>query len=142
MLSKNRREQEYRLQNFVKRSKFKCFQKIEGFVIKISISGIATLVDKTKVIKDKPIPKNLKERRSFFGSTIIYFKLVPNLASLGGPLRQLLNKDSFFLWNEGLAKAFEKIKEEIVNLTENTHFDVKLTKKVNTDASHSDLDPH
>ena len=102
-------------------------------------SGITPLFDKSKAIKDLPIPKNLKELRSFFGSTNQYIKFVPNLASLGSPLCPLLNKKSIFQWNNDHTKAFEKIKEEIVNLTENTNFDVKRKTRVKTDASHNGL---
>ena len=124
----------------VKWSKCKFFQKeIEWLGFKISKSGIAPLFDKTKAIKDIPIPKNLKELGSFFGSTNQYIKFVPKLASLGSPLRPLLNKKSSFLWNEDHTKAFDKIKSEIVNLTENTHFDVKRPTRVKTDASHNGL---
>ena len=124
----------------VKWSKCKFFQKeIEWLGFKISKSGIAPLIDKTKAIKDIPIPKILKELRSFFGSTNQYIKFVPNLASLGSPLRPLLNKKSIFFWNEVHTKAFDKIKLEIVNLTENTHFDVKRSTRVKTDASHNGL---
>ena len=106
---------------------------------KISKSGIIPLFDKSKAIKDLPIPKNLKELRSFFGSINQYIKFVPTLASLGSPLRPLLNKKSIFLWNDDHTKAFEKIKQEIVNLTENTHFDVKRNTRVKTDASNNGL---
>ena len=40
--------------------------------------------------------KNMKELRSFVGSTKQYIKIVPNLASLGSPLPSLLNKKSIF----------------------------------------------
>ena len=46
---------------------------------------------------------------------------------------------SIFLWNEDHSKAFDKIKSEIVNLTENTHFDVKKPTRVKTDDSHNGL---
>ena len=122
----------------VKWSKSNFFQKeIKWLGFKISKSGIAPLIDKTKAIKDIPVPKNLKELRSVFGSTNQYIEFVPNLASLGSPLRPLLNKKSIFLWND--TKAFDKIKLEIVNLTENTHFDVKRSTRVKTDASHNGL---
>ena len=124
----------------VKWSKCKFVQnEIEWLGFKISKSGIAPLIDKTKAIKDIPIPKNLKELRSFFGSTNQYIKFVPNLASLGNPLRPFLNMKSIFLWNEVHTKAFDMIKLEIVNLTENTHFDVKRSTRVKTDASHNGL---
>ena len=124
----------------VKWPKCKFFQKeIEWLGFKISKSGIDPKIDKTKAIKDIPIPKNLKELRSFSGSTNQYIKFVPNLASLGSLLKSLLNKKSIFLWNEDHTKAFERIKLEIVSLTENTHFDVKLITRLKTDASHNGL---
>ena len=124
----------------VKWSKCKFFQKkIDWLGFKISKSEIAPLFDKTKAIKDIPIQKNLKELRSFFGSTNQYIKFVSNLASLGSPLRPFLNKKSIFLWNEDHTKAFNKTKSEIVNLTKNTHFDVKRPMRVKTDASHNGL---
>ena len=106
---------------------------------KISKTGITPLFDKSKAIKDLRVPKNLKELRSFFGSLISYIKFVLNLASLGSPLQPLLNKKSIFQWNDYHTKAFEKTKQEIVNLTENTHFDVKRNTRVKTDASHNGL---
>ena len=124
----------------VKWTKCKFFQKeIEWLGFKISKTGIVPLFDKSKAMKDLPIPKNLKELRSFFGSINQYIKLAPNLASLGSPLRPLLNKKSIFQWNDDHTKAFEKIKQETINLTENSHFDVKQNTRVKTDASHKRL---
>ena len=122
--------------------KCKFFQKeIEWLVFKISKTGIIPLFDKSKAIKDLAIPQNLEELRSFFGSINQYIKFVPNLASLGRPLRPLLNTKSIFQWNDDHTKAFEKIKQEILNLTENTHFDLKRNTRVKTDASHNGLKP-
>ena len=98
----------------VKWSKYKFFQKeIEWLGFKISKSGITPLFDKSKAIKDLPIPKNLKELRSFFGSTNQLIKFDPNLASLGSPLRPLFNKKSIFQWNNDHTKAFEKLKKKL-----------------------------
>ena len=81
----------------VKWIKCKLFQKkIEWLGFKISKTGIAPLFDKTKAIKDLPIPKNLNELRSFFGSLKQYIKFFPNLVALGSPLRPILNKKSIF----------------------------------------------
>ena len=50
-------------------SKCNFFQKeMEWLVFKISKTGIIPLFDKSKAIKNLPVPKNLKELRSFFGS--------------------------------------------------------------------------
>ena len=122
----------------VKWPKCKFFQKEKVWLgFKISKSGIALLIDKTKAIKDIPIPKNLKELRSFFGSTNQYIKFVPSLASLGSALGLLLNKKSIFSWNEDRTEAFEKKKLEIFNLTKNTYVDVKRNTRVKTNVSHN-----
>ena len=110
----------------VKWSKCKLFQEeIERLGFKNSNTGISPLFDKTIAKKDLPIPKNLNELRSFFGFINQYIKFLPNLASLGSPLRPLLNLKSIFYWNTDHTKAFAKIKQEIINLTENNHLDVK-----------------
>ena len=62
----------------------------------ISKTGIIPIFDKSKAIKDLPIPRNLEELRSFFGSMFQYLKFFPNLASLGSSLRPLLDKKSIF----------------------------------------------
>ena len=81
----------------------------------------------------------MKELRSLVGSIDKYIKFVPNLDSLGSPLRPLLNRKSIFHWNSDHTKAFEKIKQEVINLTENTLFDLKRNSRVKTDASHNGL---
>ena len=81
----------------VKWSKGKFVQKENDWLgFKISNTGISSLFDKTKAIKDLPIPKNLKELRSTFGSINRYINFIPNLVSIGSPLRPLLNKKSIF----------------------------------------------
>ena len=114
-------------------------KKIEFLGFKISKTGIIPLFDKSKAKKDLPIPKNLKELRSFLGSINQYIKFVPNLAFLGSPLRPLINKKSIFQWNDDNPNTVTKIKQEIVNHTENTHFDVKRNTRVKTDAFHNGL---
>ena len=67
----------------------------------------------------------MKELRLLFGSTNQYLKLVPTLASLRRPFRSLLFKKTSLNWNEDHTKAFERIKQKFVSLTENSLFDVK-----------------
>ena len=65
---------------------------------------------------------------------------MPNLVSLESPLRPVLIKKSFFHWSFDHTKAFEKIKQEFINLTEKTHFGVKRKTRIKTDASHNGLE--
>ena len=66
-------------------------------------------------------------------------KFVPNLSTLSSPLRPLLVKESVYQWNDDHTKAFEEIKKQIVNITENNRFDIKRMSRLKTDASHSGL---
>ena len=99
--------------------------KQNGLDSKYLNQELLLLVDETKALKDMPTAGKLKELRLFFSSTNHYFKTVSNLASLGSLSRPLFNIKLIFLWNEERTKAFEKMKEKIVNLIKNRQFDVK-----------------
>ena len=66
-------------------------------------------------------------------------KFVLNLSTLSSPLRPLLVKKSVYQWNDEHTEAFEELKQQIVNITENNHFDIKRMTRLKTDASHSGL---
>ena len=114
-------------------------KKIEWLGFKISNSGVKSLMGKSDSIKNLPIPKNIPELKSLFGSINQCMKLVPNLSSLSSPLRPLLVKKSVYRWNDEHTKAFEELKQQIVNITGNNHFDIKRMSRLKTDASHSGL---
>ena len=111
-------------------------KKIEWLGFKILNSGMKPLVGKSDSIKNLPNPKNISELRSFFGSINQYIKFVPNLSYLSSPLRPLLVKKSIYHWNDEHTKVFEELKQQIVNITENNHFDKKRMSRLKTDASH------
>ena len=97
------------------------------------------MVGKSDSIKNLPNPKNISELRSFFGSINQYMKFVPNLSSLSSLLRPLLVKKSVYQWNDEHTKAFEELKQQIVNITENNPFDIKRMSRLKNNASHSGL---
>ena len=124
----------------VKLEKCAFFQKkIEWLGFNISNSGVKLLVGKSDSIKKLPNPKNISELRCFFGSINQYMKFVPNLSSLSSPLRPLLVKKLVYQWKDEHTKAFEELKQQIVNITENNHFDIKRMSRLETEASHSSL---
>ena len=114
----------------VKWEKCAFFQKeIELLGFKISNSGVKPLVGKSESIKSLPNPKNISELRSFFGSINQHMKFVPNLSSLSSPLLPLLVKKSVYQWEDEHTRAFEELEQQIVNITENNHFDIKKDVK-------------
>ena len=112
---------------------------IEWLGFKISGDGVRPLVGKADAIKSLPIPKNISELRSFFGSINQYVNFVPNLSTLSSPLRPLLNKKSVHKWEYDHSIAFENLKAEIVKITENSHFDIKKKTRLKTDDSDNGL---
>ena len=86
-----------------------------------------------------PTPKKISELCSFSGSINQYLKFVPNLSLLSSLLRPLLNKKPVYKWDNNHSIAFEKLKAEIVNITENSHFDIKEKTRLKTDASDNQL---
>ena len=62
------------------------------------------------------------------------------MSTLSSPLRPLLVKKKLVnQWNDEHTKAFEELKQQIVNITENNHFYIKRMSSLKTDASHSGL---
>ena len=115
-------------------------KKVEWLEIKITEAGVRPLVGKTDAIKNLRIPnKNISELRSFFGSIKHYINFAPNLSLFSSPLRPLHNKKLVYQWASSHSTAFEKLKSEIVNITENSHFDVKEKSRLKTNASHNGL---
>ena len=105
----------------------------------INQHGIKPLVTKTEAIKSLKAPNTCKQLKSFLGSVHHLTKFVPNLATQCRIFRELLKKDNKYVWTTKHQTAFEKIKEHIKNITENTHFDQSRKTRVRTDASRSGL---
>ena len=54
--------------------------------------------------------------RSFFGMCSYYKQFVPGFATIATPLPQLTRKRAHFLWHEACQKAFEALKQALVNV--------------------------
>ena len=64
-------------------------------------------------------------------------KFVPNVATLGCPFKPLINKKSIFTWSVDHNQIFKKLESKFINLTENIHFEVKLSTRIKSDASNN-----
>jgi hypothetical protein len=79
-----------------------------GYIV--SRDGIKASPDKTKAVRNYPVPKTTKEVRSFLGLASFYRRSVPKFAQIAKLLTELLRKDAPFLWSERQQSAFSDLK--------------------------------
>jgi len=72
--------------------------------------GIRPDPRKVKAIEEYPVPKTVKDIRSFIGLAGYYRRHVPNFARLSQPLTNLTKKDVPFEWTGEHQRAFEELK--------------------------------
>ena len=76
----------------------------------VSANGIAADPKKLEVVKNFPIPTNIKELRSFLGLTNYYRKFCKGYSQTAEPLINLTKKDVPFKWSPACQSAFDKLK--------------------------------
>ena len=72
----------------------------------ISKDGVSPLPSKTKAIKQIPVPKTVKEVRSFLGLSGYYRRFIKNYATISAPLTKLTTKT----WTADCENAFTLLK--------------------------------
>ena len=110
----------------------------------ITPTGITPTKKKCESINKLETPKTLKQLRSFMGCIHHLIKFTPRLSELSEPLRPLLSKKNTKAqnkldWKEEHTEAFENIKKQIINITENKHFDITKETRIKSDASKEGL---
>ena len=76
----------------------------------VSENGIAVDPEKTKAVQNWPVPKNVKEVRSFIELCSYMCPFIAGFSSVCKPLHLLTQKDHRFEWNEECQVAFETLK--------------------------------
>ena len=88
----------------------------EGIVLghKISKDGLEVDKEKVEVIKNLPLPTNLKQLRGFLGHAGFYRRFIHNFAYLSKPLTSLLAKGIDFTLQDEAKEAFGATKEALI----------------------------
>lgn len=105
----------------------------------LSKEGLSVDPDKTEVIRSYPRPKTQKQVRSFLGVLGYYRRFVDKFSVKSSPLRELLKKDSPFVWEERHENAFELMKEALISPPVLIYPDLNKTFTLTTDASTNGL---
>ena len=104
-----------------------------GFVI--SSKGIGTDPAKVEAVVTFPIPRCLREARSFLGLVGYYRRFVKKFSEIGEPISNLTKKDRAFVWGSEQQQAFELLKKLMVNAPILLHFHVEWKTILQADAS-------
>ena len=111
----------------------------EWLGFKLTRMGISPINAKAQGVSDKLRPTNLKQLRSLLGAVNQFNKFIPNLASISFPFRSILKKDADWIWNAEHGNAFVKIKDEIEEVIELSHFKSNQGIRIICDASKQGL---
>ena len=114
----------------------------------MSEEGIKTDPDKIKVLKDWPVPNNVKDVRKFLGFAGYYRRFLRGFSAIVRPLNDLLvgvstkkgtKKNPTFIWGSSQQLAFETVIDRLSNAPILAYADYKLPFKLHVDASCSGL---
>jgi len=88
----------------------------KGIILGHHISGDGIKVDESKVevISKILVPTLQRDVRSFLGFTGYYRRIIEKFTKITSPLFKLLTKECDFVWNSDCQKAFESLKQEII----------------------------
>lgn len=101
----------------------------------VSESGVHTDPEKVSAVAAIPPPTTLKELRSFLNTAAWYRRFVPNFSTLTSPLNNLLKKTQKWEWGDPQKRAFEQIKQKLIEAPALTCPDFNKTFILQTDAS-------
>ena len=101
----------------------------------VSGDGVRPHPDRVKAIADFPVPKDVKDVRSFLGMANQLGRFLPDLAQASAELRTLLKKDRAFHWLPEHQASFEVTKGLLMSPALVKHFDKTLPTELLTDRS-------
>ena len=81
----------------------------------LSTKGIEVDPDKIKAVKEFPRPKNPREVRGFIGLCSFYRRFINNFSKIATPLHELTKNDVKFEWTDQREKAFQTLKQALLN---------------------------
>lgn len=104
-----------------------------GFVM--NEDGITTAPEKVEVIRNFPIPKNLKQLQSFLGVCNYYRKFHKNYSELTTKFKHLLSTKYKWKWSDKDTETFQQIKDKFLDSVLLHHPNFQKRFFINCDAS-------
>ena len=123
----------------------KCFfiqESVSYLGHQISKDGIIPDPERTRAYREFPIPKNVRDIRSFLGFASFYRRFINNFSKIAQPLNLLLKKNQPFVWCDAQQKAFETLKDKVLNPPVLAHHDTNASLILRTDSCTYGLGGH
>ena len=122
----------------VKKCKFRV-DKVYYVGHELTDKGVAADSNKVQAITDMPSPSDVKGLQRFLGMVNYLSKFIPGYSQLTAPLRELLHKNTSFVWLPHHDTAFKEIKKAITQPTILKYYDVNKEVTITCDASKDGL---
>lgn len=91
--------------------------------------------DRVKAISDFPVPKTIRQIRSFMGMAGWYQRYISNFSSIAAPITDLLAGKAKFEWTTNAQLAFGTLKDKLMSAPVLAHPDFKRPFYIQCDAS-------
>ena len=107
----------------------------------ITAEGLKIDPEKTKAIRNMPVPVDKAEVQRLIGMVNYVQKFVPRLAEITTPLRELTKKDNEFIWEEHIhGKVLDQVRKILSQPPVLRYFDPHVTPVLQCDASLNGLE--
>lgn len=88
-----------------------CSRRVQYLGYQFDATGVRLSDARAKIIKDWPVPKNVKQVRTYLRSINYFRKMVPRYAELIYALRELIRPKAEFKWGPEQQESFECIED-------------------------------
>ena len=101
----------------------------------LSENGVRPNPEKLDVIKNYPVPKNVKQVRQFLGLCNYYRRFQKDYATIARPLNNLIRKDLTWHWDNKCQNSFEQLRDGLISAPILAFPDMNRPFTLTTDAS-------
>ena len=123
----------------------KCFfakKSVSYLGHEVTEEGLRPDPERTRTLREFPVPKTVTEVRSFLGFCSFYRRFIQNFSVLASPLNKLLKKTVAFEWTDSQQLAFETLKTKVLEPPVLAHYDPNAVLLLRTDASRLGIAGH
>lgn len=113
------------------------FQKNQTKYLGLNFSqkGVEPDKERVRVITELKSPTNIKELQSILGMINYLRAFIPNMSEKVGPMRELLRKDSMWVWSKECEVAFNSLKDILAQVPTLANYDYRDSFEIQSDAS-------